>query len=90
MTVPPRHLWNAELVAFVRAVNRAALSAGPLRVTSWYRDAARNAAVGGVPGSRHLRGLAVDVVAADPSRAARAFRASGLYVLDERDHLHVG
>lgn len=86
---PPRTLWSRELVAFVRAINAAARGAGPLTVTSWYRDPARNAACGGVASSRHLRGLAIDVRAARPSSAAFAFRAAGFTVVNEGDHLHV-
>lgn len=89
MNVPPRSLHTPELARFVRLVNAAARTAGSMRLTSWYRDPARNAAVGGAARSRHLRGLAIDVVARDPSRAIAAFRAVGLRVLDERDHLHV-
>ena len=86
---PPRALWNRQLAAFVRAVNAAARTAGPLTLTSWYRDRARNAACGGDRSSRHLEGLAVDVRAARPSAAAFAFRAAGLRVLNEGSHLHV-
>lgn len=89
MTVPPRSLWTQELVAFVRRVNAAARSAGSLTLTSWYRDPSRNAAVGGASSSRHLRGLAIDIVARDPQRASAAFRAYGLRVLNEGDHLHI-
>lgn len=89
IAVPPSSLRTAELYGFVRRVELAARYAGPLTLTSWYRDPARNAAVGGAPASRHLRGLAIDVVARDPSRATAAFRAVGLRVLNEGDHLHV-
>lgn len=34
---------------------------GPIGVTSWYRPPAINAAVGGVPNSQHLTGLAADI-----------------------------
>lgn len=40
----------------------------PFRITSGYRCANRNAAVGGVPESAHTRGLAVDISCGD-SRA---------------------
>lgn len=36
---------------------------GPIGVTSWYRDAATNAKVGGVPNSQHLQGWAADIYA---------------------------
>jgi len=35
----------------------------PLRITSGYRTAEHNAAVGGVPDSSHMRGYAVDIAA---------------------------
>lgn len=61
-------------------------------VTSWMRSRKRNAAVGGVTDSRHLVGLAVDVVLDDPATRdhftdmATQLR---LQVIDEGDHLHV-
>lgn len=63
-----------------------------LSVTSWFRSSKRNAAVGGVAGSRHLVGLAVDVVL-DQGQDADAFVklcvSLGLEVLAEGDHYHV-
>jgi uncharacterized protein YcbK (DUF882 family) len=61
-------------------------------VTSWFRSAAHNARVGGVRGSLHLEGLAVDCVFDLPvqkDRATAAFNAIGFGVLDEGDHIHV-
>ena len=62
-------------------------------VTSGYRSARRNATVGGVPNSRHLVGLAVDLASDVDSRAkeeiAYQLEAAGFVVLDEGDHLHV-
>ncbi len=64
----------------------------PLSVTSWIRSRKHNTAVGGVPTSRHLFGLAVDVVF-DEGVDTRDFNllASqiGLEVVVEGDHLHV-
>jgi len=64
------------------------------RVTSTYRSAAHNRAVGGVPNSFHLRGRAIDI-ARRPGvshwQIAAAFRAAGfnlLESLDEGDHSH--
>ncbi len=70
-----------------------------VRVTSARRTPERNRAVGGVPGSKHLTGRAIDV--AGPSRSLRhlaeqlrASRFTHLHgqpteVIDEGDHLHV-
>lgn len=78
----------AQLRTFVRRVD-AAVATGAL--TSWYRDAVRNAACGGSPGSAHLRGLAIDVrpTRAEWLRSTVGFQRAGLRVLDEGDHLHV-
>lgn len=61
-------------------------------VTSWYRTEKRNKKVGGRPTSRHLKGLAVDVVYDEPlGRAHRQAIADkhGLILLHEKDHDHV-
>ena len=61
-------------------------------VTSWWRSKKHNTAVGGVPTSRHLVGLAVDVVLdnADDKPALRQTASEiGLQVIDETDHLHI-
>lgn len=59
-----------------------------VRISSWYRDRARNAACGGHPRSQHLIGWAIDLV---PPRSVNqaALRALGLTVVDEGDHVHV-
>lgn len=63
-----------------------------LSVTSWWRSHKRNKAVGGKDDSRHLVGLAVDIVL-DEGQDAVAFVklavALGLEVLAEGDHYHV-
>lgn len=64
----------------------------PLSVTSWLRSAKRNAQVGGVGDSRHLLGLAVDVVLDDAGNRdffTNEAKRLGLQVIDEGDHLHV-
>lgn len=50
-------------------------------VTSGYRCARRNAEVGGVPKSRHMRGLAADVAVprAEHERFCELARAAGFY-----------
>ncbi len=64
----------------------------PFSVTSWIRSRKHNTAVGGVPTSRHLFGLAVDVVF-DPGVDTTDFvllaSEIGLEVVVERDHLHI-
>jgi hypothetical protein len=61
-------------------------------VTSGHRSAKRNAAVGGVPNSLHLQGLAVDIVLDDPAHHGEFLMACsrlGLRAIDEGDHIHV-
>lgn len=61
--------------------------------TSGHRTRKRNIKVGGAANSRHLRGLAMDVVL-DNKRAngkpfVAACKALGIKVLDEKDHFHL-
>ncbi len=64
------------------------------RVTSTLRSAAHNKAVGGVPNSYHLRGLARDSVP-PPGMSMHAYAAElqrlnpGLQVINEGDHVHL-
>ena len=64
------------------------------RVTSTWRSAAHNRAVGGVPNSYHLRGRAIDIArrpGVTHSMIAAAFRNAGYQLvesLDEGDHSH--
>lgn len=68
-----------------------------LRVTSTYRSPAENAAVGGMKGSAHTKGLALDVAGStsDMAAFARWAKASGLFetVLwrtpGHFDHVHI-
>ena len=55
---------------FVQRVLEAARAAGAtsINVISGYRDPEHNAAVGGVPGSNHTRGLAMDATVTIPGR----------------------
>ena len=72
----------------------AAIGARWGRVTSTYRSAARNRAVGGVRNSWHLSGRAIDIARRPGVRhadIAAAFRAAGYALiesLDEGDHSH--
>lgn len=64
----------------------------PSSVTSWHRTPKRNAAIGGHPESRHLWGMAVDVVpdaADDRPRIIAAARRLGLDAVEEGDHIHI-
>ncbi len=61
-------------------------------VTSWIRTTKHNTQVGGVPESKHLRGLAADLVLDNPDdHAALIARAQelGLTCRSEPDHVHV-
>ncbi|MEZ4323542.1 MAG: D-Ala-D-Ala carboxypeptidase family metallohydrolase [Myxococcota bacterium] len=62
-----------------------------VRVNSAFRAVAVNRAVGGVEGSRHLVGLAADLVVPVGERDAIAawLRGRGVKVLEYRGHLHV-
>jgi len=89
--VPPAPVVRANLTALREFVRRVSAAPTGGTLTSWYRDAARNAACGGAGGSLHLRGLAIDVVPlpGERLRARIAFQRVGLRVLDEGDHLHI-
>jgi hypothetical protein len=62
-------------------------------ITSWWRTPLRNAAVGGTANSKHLRGLAVDVVWDGPLPDLGELRARclsfGVRVLREATHDHL-
>ena len=74
---------------WIRSFRAGASSAGGIKASSWWRSAPDNAAVGGARESQHLVGLAVDVEAADPARAAASFSRAGFTVVDEGSHLHL-
>ncbi len=63
-----------------------------MSVTSWIRSVSRNARVGGAANSRHMLGLAVDIVL-DRDQDLEMFlsdcRRLGLRAIDEGDHIHV-
>lgn len=60
--------------------------------SSWYRDSATNRAVGGLPTSQHLLGLAFDSVISPRGCTAVELAATmgrlGLVGLVEADHVH--
>ena len=61
-------------------------------ITSGHRSTARNAMVGGHKNSKHLDGLAVDMVLDDPAQHGELMAACsrlGLRAIDESDHIHV-
>jgi hypothetical protein len=62
-------------------------------VTSWIRTRKHNKFIGGVTDSRHLLGLAVDVVLDEMEREVGPFTVSskqlGLQVILEGDHIHL-
>ena len=68
-------------------------------VTSWFRSVKRNASVGGEDTSKHLRGLAVDVVPDDIDDESKyqalkeKAMSKALIVVDERKtakpHIHI-
>jgi len=57
------------------------------RVTSWWRNPWKNIEVGGLIGSAHLIGWAVDLVPVTPAIEAEA-RKTFPVVVNEGDHLH--
>ncbi len=59
-TIPDALLENVIDTAGQLELVRTELGSGPLRICSWYRSPAVNAAVGGAKTSYHMRGLAVD------------------------------
>jgi len=61
-------------------------------VTSWIRSPSRNKAVGGVPDSKHLEGLAVDLVLDNWDDSAKLLflvDAECMWIGVERGHIHL-
>ncbi|ALN79510.1 D-Ala-D-Ala carboxypeptidase family metallohydrolase [Lysobacter antibioticus] len=61
------------------------------QITSTLRTPERNAQVGGVPNSQHLRGTAADFTVPPEQRQAfiQAARQQGFEAIDEGDHVHL-
>lgn len=66
---------NAKRLAFMLEQARA-IYGHPMPVSSWYRCPAHNAAVGGVPNSYHLEGLAADIRVPSSERRFLLVRAA--------------
>lgn len=67
-------------------------SAYAFSVTSWFRTESRNAAVGGRATSKHLDGLAVDIVLDNQyNLPVLVIKADllGLHAIVESDHIHI-
>lgn len=61
-------------------------------VTSYLRTEKRNAIVGGMKNSKHLIGLAVDVVLDDETQKTEFMEACSrldITCVDEKDHIHL-
>ena len=66
-TVPEGPARHAIVLLVTRVLQPLRTAWGrPLTVNSGYRSPQLNAAVGGVPGSQHVRGEAADIAAPDP------------------------
>jgi len=64
----------------------------PFSVTSWIRSSSRNEAVGGVANSKHLKGLAVDIVLdhrEDAPHLIRLLKEKQLKFKIESNHIHI-
>ncbi len=71
---------------------RSLLLGYPGSVTSWIRSPSRNKLVGGAVNSKHLIGLAIDIVLDNPAdnfAFIQTAQSMGLWTLDEGDHVHV-
>lgn len=79
-------VWVVLLVVLVAVLVRI-MGASLGTITSWWRSPWHNAAVGGLGGSAHLLGWAVDITPATPDVEAQA-RAIFPVVVNEGDHIH--
>lgn len=90
--VPPsewiNHWWPVYN-HLIERVNVLATVDQALTVSSWYRNPAKNASVGGDPESQHLFGFAVDVATNKPEELRRVANSLGLVAVEEFDHVHL-
>lgn len=91
ISVPPPQFWNRELRLFVLIMVSLLRFFPGVEISSWFRTEPQNIAVGGVPGSLHLRGLAMDLVGPPIALAtiADVWTQIGLDAVVETDHLHL-
>ncbi|KKM75465.1 hypothetical protein LCGC14_1389870 [marine sediment metagenome] len=78
-------------IEFCVAIKTLALHAN-FSVTSWWRSHERNRKVGGVSGSWHLSGRAIDLIPDSDMDKAKIIKMAvghALEVIDEGDHLHI-
>jgi uncharacterized protein YcbK (DUF882 family) len=64
----------------------------PFSVSSFWRTAKHNAAVGGMKTSHHLAAKAMDCVLDDRAQSTKliaAAHAAGLQAVNEGDHIHI-
>jgi hypothetical protein len=80
-------IWTVGLLVFTGVVYYALIRLQGMTITSWWRSPWKNAEVGGVPDSKHLVGLAWDVVPVTRENEAK-LSALGLKVINEGNHLH--
>lgn len=82
---------ESPIMKFASDINYLAIKYS-FSVTSWFRTDKRNKLVGGVNGSYHLFGLAVDIVLDDiteRSEFIKDCKSIGLKVVPEIDHIHI-
>ena len=89
LSASPSNCSSTPTTRFASKISRL-LEQHPGSVTSWIRSVKRNRAVGGSPNSKHLVGMAVDVVLDDPSEdIAQTCNRLHLRCFNEGDHVHV-
>lgn len=80
--------YTLVIIVAVAVIVRVIASQIPnARVTSWWRNPIRNYEVGGLSGSAHLIGWAVDLTPADAETEANARKVYPV-VVNERTHIH--